>query len=357
MKKEEITFGFPWRRLPRYLTIGIIIVVSMLLMVRLLDLLMIWGLYSWFFKSLIRIGGINEYIAGAASVWFTVTVLLLIPIVVSNIFFRRKIKGLLIISSCISLWFIILFFLSQPRRGEYFNTITGTGRWVWFKTPQGKIQLLPLGYKFDPHYGIKTQIITPEIIIEYEKQLEKEQREMKQRRDEEIQRIEKQKKEEVKKIETLPEKVEAEQKREETSRVSKIHVIKHEYKPPIYVGNSLYQRSFRIEIISVERINGKLKFGVLIRINVNGGASAGLEAPEKTAYIVDPDGNKYFFVAQENMEGDFPPGIDIRGSITFMAPPLTVKKVNLIFQFRVGAGFPDNVIFKNLDLETLKLIE
>lgn len=213
-----------------------------------------------------------------------------------------------------------------------------------------------------PIFGDELQLVTPDVVPQITKQLKIEVErkfQEEQRRQEEVQRIQRQKKEEVEKIarekQKEAEKI-AEQRREEAMLPK--HTIKREYKPPVFVGNSLYDKSFRIEIISVERVDeSKLKFGILIRslIKEYSVVAMGLEEPETTAYIVDPDGNRYFFVDQENMVGNFPSDIDVRGSITFIAPPTTVKRISLIFQFSVGLGFAADVIFRNLDLDTLKL--
>ena len=164
-----------WVKIQKYAIISLIVLIGIFLTVRLLDLLLIWGLYSWFFQSIVRVGGTNEYIAGAASVWLTVLALLVLPIVLSRFLFRRQVKALLIVSSIVSLWFVFLYFLSQPGEGEYFNRITGASRKVYFRDTDGKIRILPLGYKFDPHYGIKTQPVTHQVVIEYEKQIAQEQ--------------------------------------------------------------------------------------------------------------------------------------------------------------------------------------
>jgi len=332
------------------MVITLIIAAVMLLMVRLLDLLMIWGLYSWFFQSIIQVGGINEYIAGAVSVWFTAVVLLLLPIVLSNFLFRRQIKGLLIIFACFSLWFVILYFLSQPREGEYFNTITGTGRLVWFKDHQGKIGILPLGYKFDPHYGVKTQLITPPVVIDYEKQVAQEQQEAEKKAE--------QQKAEKKVVVEQTKTTEAQHQKQEIIRPPAPPKPQYGYKQPVFIGNSLYDRSFRIEILSAKQEqNSRLKLDLIVRSQLEGIRQMGLEQPEKTAYIVDTEGNRYGFLNQENLTGEFPGGVDVRGSMTFLAPTSIMRKINVVFRYKVGGGYSSAVIFRNLDLDLMKLVE
>jgi len=333
--------GWDWKKFLKHVVVGVCVVAGLLLSLRLLDLLMMWGLYSWFFQSIIRVGGINEYIAGATSIWFTAVVLLLLPIALSSFLFRRQVKSLLIISACFSLWFVILYFLSQPKEGEYFNAITGTGRVVWFKNPQGKIGILPLGYKFDPHYGIKTQLITPPVVIDYEKQVNQERQEA-------------EKKVVVEQAKTT----EALRKKQETVRPPAPPKPQYRYKQPVFIGNSLYDRSFRIEILSAEQEQGsRLKIDLVVRYQLEGVGYMRLEQPEKTAYIVDAEGNRYGFLNQEKLNGEFLGGVDVRGSMTFLAPTSTVRKINVLFQYTVGAGRPCAVIFRNLDLDLMKLVE
>lgn len=355
-----------WKKLPKYLAITLAIAVGMLLAVRVIDLLMIWGLYGWFFQSITRVGGINEYIAGAASIWFTAAVLLLIPIVLFKFLFRRQTKGLLIIASCFSLWFVILYFLSQPREGEYFNTITGNGRVVWFSDHQGKINILPLGYKFDPHYGIKTQLITTPILLEYERQLGLKDSLERKILDQgiEIKNLKQgleSVKEEIKRknadTEALGKKIETQHKKQEVVRPL-ISPGPNEYKHPIFVDR---YKNFYITITSAERIGTTtLQINLLVRSRDDGRVShMFLDKPEETAYIVDPTGNRYGFIGQNYLDGEFPGGVDIQASISFITPPKNVKTINIIFRYCFddipGSGTRD-VIFRNLDLELIKII-
>jgi len=148
------------------------------------------------------------------------------------------------------------------------------------------------------------------------------------------------------------------EKEQEGDRSKREPTTGREYKPAVFVGHRLYGGSFRIEIISIDRIDEyKLKFGMLVR-SLRKTFRMGLYQAEKTAYIVDPDGNRYFFMDQENLSGTmvFPDGIDIRCSITFLAPPATVKQISMVFYFDVGDVFPKEAIFSNLDLDAVKLI-
>ena len=135
-------------------------------------------------------------------------------------------------------------------------------------------------------------------------------------------------------------------------------VAEYEYKAPVFIGNSLYKRSYRIEIVGSERIgDSKLKFDLLVRSQLDRIIRMRLEEPEQMAYIVDSQGVRYFFVEQENLTGEFPSGVDVRGSITMLAPPEATKLITVVFRYRVGSGRPDEVIFRNLDLDKMKLVQ
>jgi len=131
-----------------------------------------------------------------------------------------------------------------------------------------------------------------------------------------------------------------------------------EYKSPVFVGNSLYPRSYRIEIMAAERIgDSKLRLHVLVRSQVDHTIKMRLEEPEQTAYIVDPQGVRYFLASEESLTGEFPTNVDVRGSLTFLGPPSATKQITVVFRYRVGSGRADEVIFRNLDLDLMKLVQ
>jgi len=177
--------------------------------------------------------------------------------------------------------------------------------------------------------------------------------------------------------------------------------INHDYEPTVFVSS---RSGFNFKIIEVKRgYNGSnLKFTMLIR-SQNKAQLMKLVEPKETAYIVDPNGNKYLFVSaggtlwtgserEENkvierkplerpmrrIETDrnrqkresnptpsyqkFPADVDIKCYMTFLAPPHTVKKIKLVFTFAYddGSGWwfssnRDDALFKDLNLETLIL--
>ena len=127
---------------------------------------------------------------------------------------------------------------------------------------------------------------------------------------------------------------------------------------PVFVGDSLYDRSFRIEIVDVVRLDsGRLQFDILVRSLLRGVCSMDIVEPEKTAYIIDGRGNRYGFVEAQNMTGQFPGDVDVRASMVFLAPEPGTERINLVFDFRVGGGYPSHVIYRNLDLHSVKLVQ
>jgi hypothetical protein len=257
--------------------------------------------------------------------------------------------------------------ISEIKAGKYFDMLSGEPI-VWYsERPNGEIKLFSLpGY--DPMTGQLLKPINKEIVEVIEKR--RIQEELERKRVEEENRKNKEKKEAQEELERKrveeenrknKEKKEREVIKDTPNTTKEAHNIEHKvvlsYKPAVFVGSSYDNNSFRIEIISVERINdSKLKFGMLVK-SLIGSYRMILGEP---AYIVDPDGNRYFLVDSENMSGEdyqFPMNVNIRSSMTFLAPPPTVKQISLIFKFKVASGYPANVIFKNLDLDTLKLID
>ncbi len=144
------------------------------LSIRLLDLLMAWGLYSWFFGNIRDAAGLPDTLNGAVSVWFTVIALLLIPTFLSVLFFRQTTKKMLIIASAVSGWVVVMYFLAQPRQDQYFNPMTGQAMYKYYQNPDGNVEFFPLGYKFHPRYGTPLLPLTPEVIRQMEEQKAKE---------------------------------------------------------------------------------------------------------------------------------------------------------------------------------------
>lgn len=139
------------------------------LILRFIDLFLSLSLYSWFFARVQSLSGFTDEITGAIAIWLTAAVVLLAPAVVASLLWDKR-KAVLIIALCVSGWFVLSFLFTEPRDGYYFNPMTGAPRYKYTRKPDGKIELLPMGYRYDPHYGTKLESITPEIFKEYEQQ-------------------------------------------------------------------------------------------------------------------------------------------------------------------------------------------
>jgi hypothetical protein len=168
---------------------------------RLLDLLMTWGIYSWFFGNIQNTAGLPDTLNGAVSIWLTVTTMLLIPTFLSALFFRRTAKKVLIIASAVSGWLVISYFLAQPGQGQYFNKVTGQTMYRYYKGQDNRIELLPLGYKFHPRYGTLLLPLTPEIVREMDQQQAKDNEQQRIREQEEQKAREREQEQQRQKVE------------------------------------------------------------------------------------------------------------------------------------------------------------
>ncbi len=154
--------------LARKITYTVTAVVGAFLAIRLLGLLMLWPVYSWFFQTIRNASGMPDLLTGAVSILFTAIAMLVLPIMLSAIFWRHNTQKVLIVAGALSVWLVVLYFISQPKAGQYFNPMTGQAMFKYSKTPDGRIELFPLGYEYHPRYGNKLQIVTPEVIKLYE---------------------------------------------------------------------------------------------------------------------------------------------------------------------------------------------
>ena len=175
--------------------------------------------------------------------------------------------------------------------------------------------------------------------------------------------------------------------------------LKHEYEPTVFVSS---RSGFHFKIVEAKRVNNgsNLKFTILIR-SQNQTRLMKLVEPKETAYIVDPNGNKYRFIStggtlwtesereenkvierkpldrsrrriepdrdRQRRESNPPPSynkfladVDIKCYMTFLSPPPTVKKISLFFTFAYDKGmgeswldYKDDALFKDLNLEKL----
>lgn len=144
---------------------------------------MAWGLYAYFFQTVQDTTGFPDLVTGAISIWLAIASLLLLPIVASYIFRRRETKKLLIIGGALSVYMLILYFVSQPSEGQLFNTVTGQSMYRVSRDTNGNLEKWPLGHRYHQKTGNPLLELTPELAAEYHRQQELKK---KQRREDEI---------------------------------------------------------------------------------------------------------------------------------------------------------------------------
>ena len=132
---------------------------------RFLDLLMAWWTYSSVFMTLKTATGLPDAITGAIAVWIVAGIVIWIPTLIHAAFFKKR-KAVYIIATSLSVWMVVLYVLSLPARGQYFNPVTGTAYYKYSRQPDGSIQTFPLGYEYDPTYRNRLQLVTPEVVRE-----------------------------------------------------------------------------------------------------------------------------------------------------------------------------------------------
>ena len=133
---------------------------------RLLDLLMLWGFFSTFTSTFRNLGITNDYLVSALSVAMMTIVALLLQHLVWKFILRRTEQGTLIFGAVITVWMLLMYFVSLPKAGEYFNPVTGQPCYVYTILPDGEIDLKPLGYKYHPITGEEMQPLTKEVVKE-----------------------------------------------------------------------------------------------------------------------------------------------------------------------------------------------
>lgn len=172
----------------RRILIAVAVLVGGFLTLRLLDLLMVWSLYSWFFQTIRNASGMPDTLNGAFSIWLVAITLMLLPTFFSVLFWRRNPKKVALVVTAVSAWLVVVYFLSLPKEGRFFNPMTGKAMYLYFITPEGKIELFPLGYKFHPRYGTKLEWVTPELVKEMDRKAveEKAAREREEKRLKEV---------------------------------------------------------------------------------------------------------------------------------------------------------------------------
>lgn len=127
-----------------------------------------WGFYSYFFQMLRAGTSFPDLIVGAIAIWLSTASLLLLPVGISYVFFRRSARNLLIISAALSAWMVAWYFVSQPGDGQLFNPYTGQAMYRYYQGPGGEIEMFPLGYEYHPRWGTKLLKLEPEVVRQFE---------------------------------------------------------------------------------------------------------------------------------------------------------------------------------------------
>jgi hypothetical protein len=94
---------------------------------------------------------------------------MLLPTFFSMIFWKRNPKKVMLIVGAVSCWIVVVYFISQPQEGRFFNPMTGQAMYRYARTSDNKIDLFPLGYKFHPRYGTRLESVTPEVVREIDR--------------------------------------------------------------------------------------------------------------------------------------------------------------------------------------------
>lgn len=161
------------RQLLRYALWAFLGLAVVFLMLLIGEALFYRSLYTWFFERVREYAGLPDLLSGAIAVWCMALVGLVLPAIAWAVLFKRS-KGVIWIASLLSVAWVLLYVLSLPREGVFFNPITGAPRVKWVRLPDGKIKMLPPGYKYDAKYRGELQDVTPAVVIEYEKQQQQE---------------------------------------------------------------------------------------------------------------------------------------------------------------------------------------
>ncbi len=142
-------------------------VVLLFIGMRLLDFLMLWSVFGTFASTFRNLGMTNDYLVNALSVAGLTVAALLFKHLIWKFVLRRTTEGTLIFGAAVTLWMVVLYGLSLPKPGEYFNPSTGQPRNVYIILPNGEIDIKPLGYKYHPATGDEMLPLTKEAMKLY----------------------------------------------------------------------------------------------------------------------------------------------------------------------------------------------
>lgn len=155
-----------WGKLNKKLPTIIITLLVLFFGMRILDWVMLWGIYSEVYSTIQEIGGLPGHLTGALSVAAMTIVALTIRFLIWNVVMRRTARGTVVLGILLTSWMLFLYFISIPSPGEYFNRYTGQPRYVCGRDFNGRLEVFELGMKFHPRTGEKLGPVTKDIVRE-----------------------------------------------------------------------------------------------------------------------------------------------------------------------------------------------
>lgn len=84
-----------------------------------------------------------------------------------NLIFKKEYYWYIVVGGC-----LVCIGMSFVSKGVNFNRITGEPLKKYYQDPNGKIELFPIEINYDPKFGYKLKVITPEIAIRYQQQVD-----------------------------------------------------------------------------------------------------------------------------------------------------------------------------------------
>lgn len=162
-----------WSQLPkiaRWVGLAVVCCVCLFITLRVAEVVFFLGLYrSWF--SSFHGAGISDGPSGLLAFLCSLATFAAVPSLAGLVFWRRSLKRYLTVGGVALALALVSYFISQPKDGQYFNPITGSAMFKYSQDGGGNIALFPVGYSFDPVSGRKLEMVNPQIIEVYLKQL------------------------------------------------------------------------------------------------------------------------------------------------------------------------------------------
>ena len=159
-------------RILQWIFAGLLLAILLFFGRTMLEIVTWFSLFDHFVQVFTR-AGVPDELSAAISIWFIFAVVVLAAILPISMLWKRNRKTLMhgaVAAAAVSSWFVIQYFISLPKPGEYFNSITGEAKHNYARQPDGRIRLFYVRLKHDPKYNTLLSPITPEIVREYENQ-------------------------------------------------------------------------------------------------------------------------------------------------------------------------------------------